>query len=80
MAAHIHHIDRCTAFRVDGRCQLSGAHDGIHALYIGDGKCVSWSDDQSRYWRLPPPPWIIDLPWAAGCQLPVTSWSGLDRR
>ena len=72
MESHVPDARRCAAYRGDeGRCQLTSEHAGAHALYMGDGRCVSWLAGQTRYWRLPPPPWIIELPWAPGCQLPV---------
>jgi len=72
MQSHFPDTHRCAAFLGDeGRCQLSSGHTGPHALYLGEDRCVSWSADHTRYWRLPPPPWIVDLPWAPGCQLPV---------
>jgi hypothetical protein len=59
---------RCDDHDLDGgRCQLISIHDGRpHAAYLGDA-FVTWQLEQLHRWRThPPPPWIIDLPWAPG--------------
>ena len=67
--------DRCSeAEPLHGRCQLAYPHVGLHAAYMGGGTCITWDSDGLRYWpAYPAPPWLVALPWAAGCQLPTTT-------
>jgi hypothetical protein len=65
--------DRCGQSEKDyGRCQLTAAHPGSHAAYLGGGTCITWYGEDLRYWpAYPASPWLVTLPWALGCELPT---------
>ena len=55
-----------------GLCHLLADHDGPHAVYLGGEQCITWMGADKSKWRVhPPPPWLVDRPWAPGHGLPL---------
>jgi hypothetical protein len=59
--------ERCADYDlVAGRCQLLADHHEPHAADIG-GTYLTWRLGEAERWPMqPPPPWLLELPWAAG--------------